>query len=88
MLLPDVGQIIAKADGFSSEGIDWDANDEELKEFAKKQNILWISVSDEMASGYKKDKKDLFFRYDGHLTSKGNLLVGEYLFENIKILLR
>jgi len=29
--------------------------------FAKKQNILWISVSDEMASGYKKDKKDLIY---------------------------
>lgn len=88
LLLPDICQVISKANGFSFEGIDWDVNDAEFKEFAERENIFMFSALEAMASTYKNTRKDLFYRYDGHLTPEGNRLVGEYLFEKIKIFLR
>lgn len=82
--LPDYSQVLMQANGYQIKGFSATINDDELSLFAKQNKFMWLSALLPLAEKYRTDRKDLFFRSDGHLNAQGNLLVAEYLYRSIR----
>jgi len=77
--IPQSFQVLFKACGMRAPGIDVDAVDRRLGGFAAENRVPWMAVMDRMVEDYRTNRSDLFYRFDGHLTPRGNRVVGEWL---------
>ena len=76
--IPQQFQVLVKANDYEIGNIDVDLIDDRLSEFARDRQITWIQTLDLLATVYRSEGESLFFRSDGHLTEKGNLLVADH----------
>jgi len=77
--IPQSIQVLFKARGMRAPGIDVDAMDRRLGGFAAANRVQWLPVMERMVEDYRRNRWDLFYRFDGHLTARGNRVVGEWL---------
>lgn len=77
--IPQSFQVLFQARGMRAPGIDVDAVDRRLGAFAAADRVPWLPVMDRMVEDYRSNRSDLFYRFDGHLTARGNHVVGEWL---------
>ena len=81
--IPQQFQVISLARGYGSGGHNVMAIDDIFEEYAKKNDFEWIKTLSFMVDNYN---KDLYYRFDGHLTPLGNNVIVEKIyssFENI-----
>ncbi len=76
--IPQQFQVITKARGFTPKGIDTDYIDTVFAEYASQQDFRWIPVLSSLTKEYQQNRKDLYYRLDGHLNNRGNSVVGNY----------
>jgi lysophospholipase L1-like esterase len=60
-------------------GLDVDAIDRGLAEFAAEQGFAWLAALPALREVYQSEGEDLFYRFDGHLNEAGNRSIAEYL---------
>ena len=70
VLVPEHGEAL---------GVDVDAIDRTFAEFAREQGFTWLPALPRLRQDYRAEGKDLYFRFDGHLNSRGNRVVADYL---------
>ena len=70
VLVPDRGEAL---------GVDVGAVDEEFATFAAEQGFTWLAALPSLRKVYQDEGENLFFRFDGHLTKRGNQAVAEFL---------
>ena len=85
--LPQQFQVLARAAGRELEGLDVDHIDRVFEAFAEERGMPWIVLLPELAERYAAEGEDLYYRFDGHLTSRGNRVVAELLGEALSPLL-
>ena len=84
--IPQQFQVLVKANSFKFENIDVSNIDTLFSQFAKNR-FLWISSLDILTKEYCSKKKDLYFRYDGHLSKRGNDILSNFFAEEVSLLL-
>lgn len=77
--LPQQYQVLMKANDFQADEVDVDYIDEIFTEFADENGFDWIPALSNLVDEYRSNKKNLYFRFDGHLNNSGNDVVGSYL---------
>ena len=77
--IPQQVQVLVKGNNYEYDDFDVDWIDNVFSDFAKDEGFIWIPTLDVLAKKYQSDKKPLYFRFDGHLNSGGNYVVGDYL---------
>lgn len=77
--LPQLFQVLMKANEFQVENLDIDFVDAYFDEFAAASGFQWIAALPALAREYRTGKKDLYYRFDGHFNNRGNELVGRLL---------
>ena len=70
--VPQLFQVLAKAQGSDEDNLDPGALDRELEAFAAGLGITWVSVLNDLAEAYSTTSEDLYHRYDGHINARGN----------------
>jgi lysophospholipase L1-like esterase len=73
--IPEQFQVFYKAWGYSVSGIDVEYIDNFFSALAKQHGFFWITTLKEIAEDYKINKKDYYYRLDGHLNSYGNQML-------------
>jgi hypothetical protein len=73
--IPEQFQVFYKAWGYSVSGIDVEYIDNFFSALAKQHGFIWITTLKEIAEDYKINKKDYYYRLDGHLNSYGNQML-------------
>ena len=81
--IPEFSQVLFKNNVYNHYNVDADYIDTKFSKFAEENNFTWIETLSSLAKKYKSDKKDLYFRLDGHLNNEGNEFVGNLLYEKI-----
>ncbi|MBF0483596.1 MAG: hypothetical protein HQL25_02705 [Candidatus Omnitrophica bacterium] len=81
--IPENTQMLINARKIKIPGIDPQVNDRELEKFCKEQGIFWISPLDYFSQQYLLQKKELYYRLDGHMNSLGHKALAEYVFRNL-----
>ena len=76
--IPQQFQVLVEGRGYSHEGLNMHYIDRELGQLAAREGFHWIPALDALASAYREQPEDLYFRLDGHLNERGNRLVAEY----------
>jgi hypothetical protein len=76
--IPQQFQVLVPDDG-AALGVDVDAIDEEFAAFAAEQGFAWLASLPSLRKLYQDEGEDLFYRFDGHLTKRGNQAVAEFL---------
>jgi hypothetical protein len=76
--IPQQFQVLVPDDG-ATLGVDVDAIDEEFAAFAEQQGFTWLAALQSLRKLYQDEGEDLFYRFDGHLTKRGNEAVVEFL---------
>ena len=77
--IPQSFQVLFQVRAMHAAGIDVDAVDRRLGAYAAAQRVPWLPVMERMVEDYRQNRADLFYRFDGHLTARGNRVVGEWL---------
>jgi lysophospholipase L1-like esterase len=82
--IPQQFQVIYSANGYQSENVSVTSIDSIFTQFAVENRFDWIPCLPSMTKHYKKYNKDLYYRYDGHLTPLGNKIVEETIYPVIE----
>ena len=77
--IPENTQTLIKANNIQIENIDPEINDKALAGFSKSQDIFWLSTLTPLSENYKRERKKLYHRLDGHLNRNGHRIIGEFL---------
>jgi hypothetical protein len=72
--VPQLFQVVASGKG-DWPGIDVDMIDHIFAEFAKTQAFTWLPALPTLQQAYGAGGGDLYYRFDGHLTERGNAVV-------------
>jgi len=80
--IPQLFQVIIKANGYQINGVDVDLIDKKLLAYSKQKSIVFIDSLDRLSLEYK-NKKEVYYRVDGHLNEIGNKVVGINLYEKL-----
>jgi len=81
--LPQQFQVILRGREDRIDGIDPSVIDRELGIFADANGLVWLPVLEPFSEEYSRARDDLYYRLDGHLTPRGNLLFAELMAEEI-----
>jgi GDSL-like Lipase/Acylhydrolase family len=76
--IPQQFQVLVPGRG-ETLGVDVDLIDDEFAAFAERQGFTWLSALPSLRTVYQNEGEDLFYRFDGHLTKRGNRAVAEFL---------
>lgn len=74
--IPQQFQVLAEARDYELHGIDPRAVDRVFLRFAEEEGFIWIPTLETLATAYKTENKNLYFRYDGHLNREGSRVLG------------
>jgi hypothetical protein len=85
--IPQLFQVLVEAKDYQYEGTDIRFIDRELGRLAKQEGFTWIPTLETIARTYRETGEDLYYRWDGHLNARGNLVVGEYFADQLDALL-
>lgn len=80
--VPQLFQVVHEANGYESSGIDAAWIDREFGSHAQANGYVWIPMLDHLSELYRRGEDDLYYRFDGHLTPKGNEVVARFLVQN------
>ncbi|MBF0479323.1 MAG: hypothetical protein HQL26_07555 [Candidatus Omnitrophica bacterium] len=83
MAIPENTQMLINARRMNIPGIDPQVNDRDLEKFCKEQGIGWISPLNYFSQQYLSQKKELYYRLDGHMNSRGQKALSECVFNNL-----
>jgi hypothetical protein len=75
--IPQLFQLVA-ADDADALGVDVDMIDQTFAEFAEAQGFTWLAAFSDLRKAHRSGGTDLYYRFDGHLTERGNLVVADY----------
>ncbi len=75
--IPQQVQILFKANDYKMDGIDINFIDNEFSTFASAHDFRWATTLPALLEDYQLHRKELFYRFDGHLTERGNIIVGD-----------
>ena len=79
--IPQQFQVIAAAKRVNTENIDPGYIDSALGQTAKDWGVQLIPLLPVLTEAYDATGQDLYYRYDGHLNSDGNAVVGAFLID-------
>ncbi|HEX5131725.1 MAG TPA: GDSL-type esterase/lipase family protein [Candidatus Krumholzibacteria bacterium] len=74
--IPQQFAMLAVADGFDFPGIDPAIIESRLSPAVRASGALWIDTLPALVDDYRAHRVDLYYRMDGHLTPRGNRVVG------------
>jgi hypothetical protein len=80
--IPQLFQVLHVAHGYSLDAVDSGWVDREFAKHAQANGYTWLSTLDHLADLYRGGEDDLYYRFDGHLTSKGNDVIARLLVQN------
>jgi hypothetical protein len=76
--IPQQFAVLCTANGFEFPGVDPVAAEAGLAAVAREHGALWIDTLPALADDYRAHRVDLYYRVDGHLTARGNQVLGEF----------
>jgi hypothetical protein len=77
--IPQQVQVLSAANGLEEPDFDAGVIDRELSRFARDEGFEWLSVMPSLVDRYRTERRDLYYRFDGHLNKEGNRVTGEFL---------
>jgi hypothetical protein len=77
--IPQQVQVLARANDIGVRDFDGDLVDREFSQFARRTGFDWIPALPSLVERYRAERRDLYYRVDGHLNSAGNRVTGELL---------
>jgi lysophospholipase L1-like esterase len=82
--IPQQVQVLLAANDDRFDGMDIHFVDEELGRFAAAQGIRWAPALPLLTEDYRQHREELYYRFDGHLTDRGNERVGAFIFGELE----
>ncbi|MBW3656209.1 MAG: hypothetical protein KY444_08875, partial [Gemmatimonadetes bacterium] len=80
--IPQLFQVVHVANGYDLGGVDSRWMDREFSRHAQANGYTWLSTLDHLAALHRAGGDGLYYRFDGHLTPRGNDVVARYLARN------
>ena len=79
--IPQQFQVIASSKRVNTESIDPGYIDSAFGQTEKDWGVQWIPLLPVLTEAYDATGQDLCYRYDGHLNSEGNAVVGAFVID-------
>ena len=82
--VPQQFQVLAEANRYDAGSIDVRAVDRAVARLAAQAGFPHLAALDTLVQVYSRDRVPLYYRLDGHLTPRGNRIVGQYVAEHFQ----
>lgn len=86
--VPQLFQVLHVANGYDFPGVDSRWIDRELGRHARENGYVWLPALDFLADAYRRGDTGIYYRFDGHLTPRGNEVLAQFLEQNAALLVR
>ena len=82
--VPQQFQVLAEANRYDAGSVDVRAVDRAVAQVASEAGYPFLAALDTLVQAYRRDRAPLYYRFDGHLTPRGNRVVGQYFAEHFQ----